>query len=197
MKKTGRELFVDCMYYEEVDAGKPIPTARAFCKHCGAETAKPWGFVSFNRKLGIAVECEKCGSRYIMYEHLYISRYVGKHTEYGFIPPNHGKDMEPYPRGVQDKMSADKSKRMEALDLQLSKSFGVSVDELHEMRKKWKADATVNFEKERQERIQERENQKILDKSAERKQLIADGVLVWSNSQRCLIDTRTNTPYKL
>lgn len=200
MKKTGREFFCDGMYYDEISMTKSIPTAKAFCKNCGKETAKPWGYVSFNANLGIAVECEKCGSRYIMYEHLYKSRYEGRHTQYGFIPPTHGRDLQKAPRNVQDKMDAARAVRMKESDERIAKTFGITVEELYEKRKGWQkesAEAHKQFEKERQEFRAELEAQERNSKSAERKRLIEEGVLVWSKSQECLVDTRTNTPYKL
>ena len=200
MKKTGESILVDCSFYDLLEVGKPLPTARAFCKYCADDIAKPIGFVSFNGKLGIVLECEKCHSRYVMYEHAYKSRYEGVHTKYGFIPPTYGNLSQKPPRSVQDKMNADRDIRKKQSDENLAKTFGITVSELEEKRKKWKeedAKAYKRFEQERAEKRLELKDREIKQKSEERKQLIADGVLVWSNSQKCLIDTRTNTPYKL
>lgn len=198
--KTGRTIWVDCMGHDEIDPGRTLPTARAWCKECATESAKPIAYINFNAKIGVALKCEKCGSTYAMYEYLYKSRYTGNHTQYGFIPPTHGNDRQAPPRDVRDKFEADKKKRMAKTEEHLASIMGVTVEKYREKRKGWEeehARARKRIEAEDAKRAADRQQKAISAASEERKRLIAEGILKYSKKQGCLIDTRTNTPYKI
>lgn len=171
LKRTGKDVWVGCQGFYEVDPDKELPTAKAFCKHCAKEIAKPIAFVSFNCKLGIVVECEKCHERYVLYEDRYIQYYIGRHTEYGFIPPTHGKDV-PLPRNVADRMNEARAKRQEESSERLCQAFGISRENLEEMRKGWakeREDFHKQYETEKANRAAERVNERIADESERRR----------------------------
>lgn len=198
LKRTGKDIWVGCQGYYEVEALYKLPSAKAFCKHCAREVCKPIAWVDFNAKLGIVVECEKCNERYVMYENRYIEYYLGRHTDYGFIPPTHGKDV-PIPRGVMDKMKAASKKRFEETSENLAKTFGISREELEDMRVKWKAEdaaAHKQYEGEKADYAAKRQDKEIADKSTERKRLIEAGILVYKKGYG-LVNTETGEIYKI
>ena len=177
LRRTGKDVWVGCQGFYEVDPGKELPTAKAFCKHCAREIAKPIAFVSFNCKLGIVVECEKCHDRYVLYEDKYIQYYVGRHTEFGFIPPTHGKNIA-IPRNVADKMNEAKAKRHEENSESLCQAFGVSRDKLEEMREGWAKEREASYKKFERELAEFRAgiaDRQIADESARRKLAIERG----------------------
>lgn len=134
-----------------------------------------------------------------MYETMFTERYVGRNTEFGFIPPTFGKKRE-LPRGVKDKMDARRKQNRENLDTRMASLMGVPEERYKEIRAGWDAERAANskrFDEEMEQRRMERKEEEVKNKSEERKQLIADGILVYSKKLKCLVDTRTNQPYEL
>lgn len=179
--------------YTRVKTDEKLPTQKAWCRDCSKESSKPIAYVRLNGRTGIVVECECCHSRYILYENMYIERYVGRHTEYGFIPPTHGQNNS-IPRNVKMKMDAARERRRQESKEHLALLFGYSSSEYDAKRKEWNAKREAEYKKflkEEEERINSRKQQDAVNKSKTKSQLIKEGIIKYDSKAKCLVNTKT------
>ena len=182
---------------------KELPTQRAYCKYCNAETSKPVAYVNFNGKEGIVLECEKCHSRYIMYTSAYNQRYVGLNTKFGRMAATHRRNNGAYihqTREIKDRYDRYSKQRREKLDNELSKTFNMSKDELYAMRERHAKEMQRVHKKMQREQADFRnkmEEERIQRESENRQELIKQGILVYNKQARALVDTRTGQIVKL
>lgn len=208
MLKTTYEYFFGVGYKEAVridmeafpirKGEDDLPIQRAWCKNCAKETAKVRFPIYMHGKPAYALECEKCGNSYHMYQTMFRTRYVGHTTSSGgYYAPTHGvlsrkqsmdrKALEEYnniPKKVEEEMCS---------------LFNLSKEEYREKKKEWddrdkKVRKMINVE--RAELAARADDRKIKSESDARKDLIQRGVLKYVKGIG-LVNTETNEVVKL
>lgn len=199
-----KEISIGFASYRVVDEDKMLPKQRAWCKHCGRETAKPIAYIAGfgNGSKALALECDKCHDRYAMYVHMFNERYVGRQTKFGFVQPTHGLTPGGFKhasRDVKNKYDRHMKEWEEQHVKDMAKLTGRTEAEYKEMKAGWEAEKTQShkrIEREMADFRNKMEEDARKKASEERKQLIADGILVYKKGYG-LVDTRTGQLYKL
>ena len=185
-------------HYRSNEDESKLPRYGAWCKKCAQESAIPTMPIYMNGQPAYALKCRHCGSEYPMYKDMYIRRYIGSNTKNrGHINPTKGM--------MSLKQAMDRKARENHNDIEgkvandICRAFGYTHEEYKEMKKEWKESerkAKQRFERETAEWKAKYREEKIIEKSEERKKLIQEGVIKYVKNIG-LVDTRTNQVIKL
>lgn len=190
--EVGGELF----YWRK--SNKMMPTARAFCRNCGKESAKPVHAIYMNGRDAYGLRCEKCGSEYPMYESTYVSRYVGHRTSGGgFVNATHGQMSR---LNAMDRRARQEYRNIpKIVEESMCNMLNMTHEEYRDMIKRRdennaRMQKAINAQK--ADRQAQRRDEKIDEQSNNRKELIAKGVLKYVKNVG-LVNTETRQVVKV
>ena len=176
---------------------RDLPAVGAFCKKCRTETAKPFYPIIMNGQDAYALKCEKCGSEYPMYKHMYIQRYIGYDLCVGgHVNPTHGMKSR---KSCMDRAAIDNLKgRQKRIEKTIREINGLTPEKYAEFKKEYDKESQKDLIglKQRKADISARyEDEERQDRSNERKKLIDQGILKYVKNVG-IVDTRTNQVLK-
>lgn len=176
---------------------RDLPAVGAFCKKCRTETAKPFYPIIMNGQDAYALKCEKCGSEYPMYKHMYIQRYIGYDLcGGGHVNPTHGMKSR---KSCMDRTAIDNLKRLhKRIEKTIYENNGLSLEKYLEFKKECNEECRKDLIALKQRKADinaQYEDEDRRNRSNERKKLIDHGILKYVKNVG-IVDTRTNQVVK-
>ena len=176
---------------------RDLPAVGAFCKKCRTETAKPFYPIIMNGQDAYALKCEKCGSEYPMYKHMYIQRYIGYDLcGGGHVNPTHGMTSR---KSCMDRTANDNLKRLhKRIEKTIYENNGLSLEKYLEFKKECNEECRKDLIALKQRKADinaQYEDEDRRNRSNERKKLIDHGILKYVKNVG-IVDTRTNQVVK-